>query len=187
VTDPDEFKSLRRLVLASLGRNVLHFQRVEAQLKRLLLICEFAAPSSEFAVRLADRAAEIRTKTMGTLANELDTRLYGTLVEPEVQASITELFVYIGFRVDADPDYVARQKKMLSDLVQERNSLIHQDLADFDPNSEESCRRWITRLDEQNDRIITLHKELQLFLDTHNEAARQILAAIESDEFREKL
>ena len=184
MTETDEFKSLRRLALASLGRNVLHYQRVEAQLKRLLLICDFAAPSSDFTARLADRAAELRTKTMGNLANELHTRLYGTFAEPEVQASITELFVLIALRVDADPDYVARQKRMLNDLVSERNTLIHQDLADFDPNSEESCRRWITRLDEQNDRIITLHKELQILLDIHNEAAWHILVQIVSGEHR---
>jgi len=121
---------------------------------------------------------------MGNLANELHAGLYGTPAEPEVQSSITELFVRIGFRVNADPGYVAQQKKMLNDLVLERNSLIHQDLADFDPNSEDSCRRWITRLDEQNDRIIVIHKELQLLLDTHNEVARHMLAAMESDEFR---
>ena len=76
---------------------------------------------------------------------------------------------------------------MLENLVQERNSLIHQELADFDANSEESCRRWITRLDEQNERIIALHKELQQLLDVHSEAAKHILGALESKEFRQGL
>jgi hypothetical protein len=187
VAETKEFKSLRRLALASLGRNVLHFQRVETQLKRLVLICDFAAPGSEFHARLADRAAELRTTTMGNLAKELHARLYGTPAEPEVEESITELFVQIGLRIKADPDYVTQQKKRLSDLVVERNNLIHQDLAGFDPNSEESCRQWITRLDEQNERIITLHKELQQLLDLHNEAAKQIQVAVESDEFRRGL
>ena len=183
----EEFKSLRRLALASLGRNVVHYQRVEAQLKRLVLICDFTASHSDFAARLKDRTAELRTTTMGNLAKELHTRLYGTPPEPELQESITELFVSIGLRVNADPDYVAQQKKMLSDLVLERNSLIHQDLADFDPNSEESCRRWITRLDEQNERIVTLHKGLQQLLDVHSEAAKHLLVALESEEFRQGL
>ena len=63
----------------------------------------------------------------------------------------------------------------------ERNNLIHQDLAGFDPNSEESCRKWITRLDKQNERIVTLHKELQQLLDVHNEAAEQMQVAVESE------
>ncbi len=187
MTGTEEFKALRRLALASLGRNVLHFQRVEAQLKRLVLICDFAASRSEFGSRFADRAAELRTTTMGNLAKELHKHLYGTPAEPEAEESITEVFIRIGLRVDADPNYVAQQKKMLENLVQERNALIHQELAGFDPNSEESCRRWITRLDEQNERIIALHKELQQLLDVHNEAAKHILVALESKEFRQGL
>jgi hypothetical protein len=181
--ESEEFKSLRRRALASLGRNVLHFQRVETQLKRLVLICDFAAPGREFRTRLAERAEELRTTTMGNLAKELHARLFGTPAEPQVQESITELFIQIGLRIDADPDYVTRQKKVLNDLVLERNSLIHQDLNGFDANSEESCRHWIARLDKQNERIVALHKELQHLLDLHNEAAKQILVALDFEEF----
>lgn len=184
MTESEEFKSLRRLALASLGRNVLHFQRVETQLKRLVLICDFAAPDREFHTRLADRATELRTTTMGNLAKELHLRLFGTAAEPEAQESITELFVQIGFRIEADPDYVTQQKNVLRDLVLERNNLIHQDLNGFDPDSEESCRQWITRLDKQNERIVALHKELQQLLDLHCEAAKHILVALDSEEFR---
>src|SRR5205085_8937566 len=113
--------------------------------------------SGDFLPRLADRVAELRKNTMGKLVNELHTPLYCTPAELEVQEPITELFVRIGLRVDANPNYIAQQKKMLDDLVQERNALIHQDLADFDPNSAESCRRWITRLDEQNERIVSIY------------------------------
>jgi hypothetical protein len=184
VAETEEFKSLRRLALASLGRNVLHFQRVKTQLERLVLICDFAAPGSEFHARFADRAAELRTTTMGSLAKELHASLYGTPAEPEVEESITELFVQIGLRIKADPDYVTQQKKRLSDLVVERDNLIHQDLASFDPSSAESCRQWITRLDKQDERIVALHKELQQLLYLHSEAAKQILVAVESDELR---
>ncbi len=187
VTEAEEFKALRRLALASLGRNVLHFQRVEAQLKRLVLICDFAASSSDFASRFVERATQLRTTTMGKLAKELHNHLYGTPAEPESEESITEVFIRISLRVDADPNYVAQQKKMLENLVRERNALIHQELAGFDPTSEESCRRWITRLDEQNERIIALHKELQQLLDLHNEAAEHILVAFESKEIRRGL
>lgn len=117
VTEPDDFKSLRRLALASLGRNILHFQRVEAQLKRLVLLCDFTAPHGSFAVHHAERVAELRTTTMGNLVNELHQRLYGKPAEPALQDSITEVVVRIQFRVDADADYVAAQKKSLCDLV----------------------------------------------------------------------
>lgn len=179
----EEFKSLRRLALASLGRNVLHFQRVEAQLKRLVLVCDFMATRDELAVRHNERVAELRMTTMGNLVNEFHKRLYGKPVEPEIRESITQVFVRVQFRVEAEPDYVARQQKRLSDLVLERNNLIHHDLAEFDPSSEESCRHWIAHLDEQNERIVAQHRELQDLLDLHSEAAKQIFAFIQSDEF----
>ena len=117
---------------------------------------------------------------MGVVVNELHTRLYGTPAEPEAQESITEAYVQVQLRVDADPSFVAQQKKLLSGLVQERNALIHEDLADFDPSSKESCRRWITRLDEQNARILDRHKELKQLLDITSEAAQHLLVDIES-------
>jgi hypothetical protein len=183
VTETEEFKSLRRLALASLGRNVLHFQRVEAQLKRLVLVCDFMATRDDLAARHNERVAELRMTTMGNLVNELHKRLYGKPVEPDIQESITQIFVRVQFRVEADPDYVARQRKKLSDLVLERNNLVHQDLAEFDPSSEESCRRWIARLNEQDEQIVAQHRELQDLLDVHNEAAKKIFALIQSDEF----
>ena len=36
-------------------------------------------------------------------------------------------------------------------VVNERNALIHDMLATFDPGSDESCQRLIVTLDEQND------------------------------------
>lgn len=184
MTETGEFKALQRLALASLGRNILHFQRVEAQLKRLVLLCDFVSPRSEFAERHAERVDELRTTTMGNLVKELHQRLYGKPAEPEVQEPIREVVIGVGLRVNRDADYIDLQKKRLKDLVHERNNLIHQDLAEFDPNAEESCRRWITRLDEQNERIEAQHRELKQLLDLHNEAAKHILTFMQSGEYR---
>ena len=84
----------------------------------------------------------------------------------------------------AGKEAVIRPRRELKDLVHERNNLIHQDLAEFDPNAEESCRRWITRLDEQNERIEAQHRELKQLLDLHNEAAKHILTFMQSEEYR---
>jgi hypothetical protein len=69
VTEAEEFKSIRRLALASLGRNVLHFQRLEAQLKLLLLFCDFQSPIAQFAANHKRKAESVRMKTMGAVLN----------------------------------------------------------------------------------------------------------------------
>ncbi len=43
---------------------------------------------------------------MGNLAKELHKHLYGTPAKAEFQESITEVFIRIGLRMEADPDYV---------------------------------------------------------------------------------
>jgi hypothetical protein len=182
VPQTEEFKALSRMALACLGRNVLHFQRLETQLKCLVLICDVAAPQDDFASALGKRAEELRTTTMGNLVNELHQQLYGKPAEAEDRASISKLAVRIQFRLDGDPNYIAQQKKKLGDLVQERNNLIHQDLAEFDPNSEESCRRWIVRLDEQNARVEAQVREFQQLLNIQNEGMRHLMASNQAGE-----
>ena len=59
----------------------------------------------------------------------------------------------ISFRIEADQNVKKTYKRILSDLVSERNQLIHRDLANFDSNSAEYCRKLIASLDEQNERL----------------------------------
>jgi len=184
VTETEEFKSLRRLALASLGRNVLHFQRLEAQLKLLVLICDFQSPLDQFEANHKRKAESIRTKTMGTVVSELHERLFGKPTDPQTTKAITEASLAIGFRVDADPNYLNQQKQKLNDLVIERNQLIHQDLAAFDPASAESCRHWITRLDEQNERILIQLKAAQQLVNTCRQAFQELLTAMNSEPWR---
>ena len=184
MTDAEDFKSLRRLALASLGRNVLHFQRLEAQLKLLVLFCDFQSPLDQVAANHKKQAEKIRMKTMGTLVSELHERLYGQPPDPQTTQDITEASLAIGFRVDADPDYLDQQKQKLNALVIERNELVHQGLAAFDPSSAESCRHWITRLDEQNERILAQLKAVQHLVETCKQAFQELLTAMNSEAWR---
>jgi hypothetical protein len=184
LTETAEFKSLRRLALASLGRNVLHFQRLEVQLKLLVLFCDFQSPLDQFAANRKKRAESIRMKTMGTVVSELHERLYGKPTDPQTSKALTEASLAIGFRVDADPKYLVQQKQKLNALVVERNRLIHQDLATFDPASAESCRQWIMRLDDQNERILAQLKAVQHLVNTCKQAFQELLTAMNSEAWR---
>jgi hypothetical protein len=180
VSEAGDFKSLRRLALASLGRNVLHFQRLEAQLKLLTLFCDFQSPLKDVAANHKLQLA--RMKTLGGLVSELNTRLYGKPSDPKTTKEIAEAWLTVQFRVDADPKYIREQSRKLQDLVKERNRLIHHDLSDFDPSSAESCRRWITRLDEQNERIMERLKAVQQLVDQLREGFTKILEAMQTEE-----
>lgn len=171
--ESEEFKSIRRLALASLGRNVLHFHRLETELKRLKDLCEFQSPSGSTANEPGKRT---RPKSMGLVVSELHEHLYKkpNLAGPSVR---------LQFRVTAPPEYIAKQKAKLAALVNERNQLIHHDLSKFNPTSEQSCRRWITRLDKQNERILMEIKVARQLVDTIGE----MLAALTCRSFEGKI
>lgn len=184
MTQTEDFKSLRRLALASLGRNVLHFQRLEAHLKLLLLFCDFQSSIDQFAANHKKQAESIRMKTMGTVVSQLHAQLYGKPADPQTTKALTKASLAIEFRIEVAPGEPGQEKQKLSDLVTERNRLIHQDLANFDPDSAESCRHWITRLDEQNERILIQLKDAQQLVDTCKQAFQELRAAMDSEEWR---
>jgi len=184
VTDAEDFKSLRRLALASLGRNVLHFQRLEAQLKLLALFSDLQAPLDQFAANHRKKAEGLRTKTMGKVVNALHQSIYEKPPDLQTTAAIAKASLSVSFRIAVGPGDLRQEKQSLEDLVKERNQLIHHDLAGFNPDSVESCRRWITRLDEQNDRIVIQVKYAQRLVDTCKQAFREIMVALDSEEWR---
>lgn len=180
VTDRKEATPLQKNALASLGRNVLHFHRLESQMKLLALFCEFQSPVDEFTANYKKMAERVRVKTLGMVVSELHESLYGKPPDLQTAKGITEASLTIGFRVDADTNYINRQKQKLNDLVAERNQLIHHDLAGFDPTSADSCRDWITRLDQQNERILLQLNATQQLIDICKQAFQKMLPAMES-------
>ncbi len=187
MTETEELKSLQNKAIASLGRNVLHFQHLEAQLKLLALFCDFQSPLDQFTANHIKMAERVRVKTLGMVVSELHESLYGKPADLLTAKGITEASLAIGFRVDADPEYLNQQKQKLSDLVLERNQLIHHDLASFDPNSAGSCRDWIIRLDEQNERILVQLKAVEQLIKTGKESFQALHAFLDSDKYRSQL
>jgi hypothetical protein len=153
-------------------------------LKLLTLFCDFESSVDGFAANHQLRLAKIRTKTFGALVSELNQCVHEKPIEPKVIRTTGEAWLTFGFRVDADPQFVSKQKRKLQDLVDERNRLIHHDLADFDPASSESCRNWICRLDEQNQRILEQLKVAQQLVNQCREAFGKIVSAMETDEWK---
>jgi hypothetical protein len=185
VSESKQATPLQKKALASLGRNVLHFQRLEAQLKLLALFCDFQSPLDQFTANHKKKAERVRLKTLGILVSELHESLYGKPPDLLTAKGITEASLAIGFRVDADPEYLNQQRQKLSDLVLERNRLIHHDLAAFNPDSSDSCRILIARLDEQNDRVLIQLKAVQQLVNTCKQCFQSLLAAMNSKEWRQ--
>ena len=157
----EEFKSLQRKALASLGRNVLHFHRLEFRLRLLLLVSDYEGPPTQFAQFLRKRARKLHKSSLGSLAEEWNVNFSQSGAHLTCENALPDSYMALRFRAETTPEHAKAMKRELRSLVRERNRLIHKDLTTFDPSSTESCRKLIVFLDEQNQRIVSQIKVLE--------------------------
>jgi hypothetical protein len=120
---------------------------------------------------------------MGDLAQSFHRNVYGDGPKSDAPKDLSAPWFSTFFKVETDPKTVKAHKQALSILVSERNKLIHQDLASFDHNSAEHCRRLINVLDEQNIRILNELEQLKSILAVFKELVGDLQSWIESDDF----
>jgi len=85
----------------------------------------------------------------------------------------------------SDSDFLNAQKQDLSDIVLERNKLIHEYLAPLDTSSIEDYYKLISLLDEQNPRLLAHLENLGWMLTSFMEGLKDIQAFAKSPDFHE--
>lgn len=135
------------LTLQKIGRNVLHFQRMESMLKFLITRSYIEVNIDEFQNNISDNINKSSKKTMGSLVKEYVNKIYLG------QQSIDSQKFSLQFIVNADENFIQERKNELEELVEKRNLLIHQMLSDLDQTSLESCKKLSNALDSQENKI----------------------------------
>ena len=72
-------------------------------------------------------------------------------------------------------------------IVSERNRLIHKMLINFDATSDDSCKRLLSDLDVQAERLRPEYDNLLGLLENFYEGKKELAKAMLSEEFRSKL
>src|SRR4030095_12678327 len=85
-----------------------------------------------------------------------------------------QIIISFGFELPMTPEYFDQLSGELESLAQERNSLIHLDLAQLNFENETQCTALSIQLNAQNDRIIRATKFLGPILAQMEELARLI-------------
>jgi hypothetical protein len=181
VTDTEELKSLQSKALGSLGRNVLHFHRLELRLKLLLLLSDYEGPPGNCVAFLKKRAGILRKTTLGPLAKAWNAKVLPFGAPSRTGKTLPDSHMALRFRAETKPEHAKAMKRQLRSIVAERNRLIHQDLTTFDPNSGESCRKLIALLDKQNQRIIPQIKALEQLHSAAVAGFQTLLDSLRSD------
>ncbi len=167
--EPIDIEVIRTEALKKLGRNIINFSKIESGLKYLLAFSQFEETeetiSEQFHRNLAKRHKQ--KQTLGSLVHEFNKNVVvdASPVETKTAASSSGISFYLKVIYD-DPDFLKAQKLALSNIVLERNKLIHEDLAFLEPNCAEDYCNLIKLLDEQNPRLGAQLEKLGWIIDS---------------------
>lgn len=179
----DYVAALRDDALRKIGRNVVNFQKVEGCLKVLVAISNIQGTPADLEPRQLKNGVRLRRIPMGELAQSFHRNVYGDGPKSDAPEDLSALWISASLKLEADPKTVKARKQALSKLVSERNKLIHQELASFDHNSAENCRRLINVLDDQNTRILDELEQMKSIFAMVKEFAGDLRTWVESDDF----
>ena len=179
-TNQDErLLSIRNEVFRKAGRNLYLFQQVEKLLKHLNTISYLAGPVSEIQQITQKKMEESHLSNMGPLVRNLIENIYTTAEKLKAeQASneslgdIKEVHVRTRFNIETTSEYIETKRKILKDLVDERNHLVHTIFSDV---NHESIDRYIeidALLDEQRERIVAEHEYLRVLVNGFAESSK---------------
>jgi hypothetical protein len=173
--------TVRDAALQKIGRNVVNFQKMEAMLKFILTFSNFAAPITQTGKHLTNQAKRVRSISMGVLVNQASKALQDE--RPPMPQDPKEIWVSHSFTFEDGNSDPRMWRKVMREVVRERNKLIHQMLASFNPSSIESCNVLCAVLDEQRDRIVPAYEHLQSIVkairESHKELAENADAIVE--------
>lgn len=182
----DRANELRDEALRKIGRNLVNFQRFERALKLVVVGSNIRGYASQLAKAHREKAKDTDRKPMGWLVEELFKTAYASdMPDQSAPTELNEVWMSFSFRFELDEDAIRARKRELSDLVRQRNSLIHRSLASFNPDSPESCRQLILVLDEQNDSLEPHYNSLISIIGDIREAQKDVLKRLE-DQLREQ-
>ena len=150
----DQLEPHKTAVLLRVGRNVVIFARLEAQISSLA-----ARTRISVGISLPDmkpiqvRSERKRKLSLGKLLDQLCANLFEDQEPLSPPRGYGGAWASHSFRIEMPKSEQKEWKRDLLSLVRERNHLIHAALAPLDLNSVEATRAFSEHLDDQYDRL----------------------------------
>lgn len=146
--------AIKGIAPRKIGRNVVKFQKIEAMLKVFVSRTNFKGPIGKSAEILEDRKHLVQKQSLGKLAKDyLKSLSSKTGRVHECPEDRGQAWASLSVKVKNEDERSPQQMAAFNILLSERNRLIPQMPADFDPNSTHSGMALITELDKQNEII----------------------------------
>lgn len=146
-----------------IGRNLLLLQKIEYLLKYIVTHANLSAPANKFKEIAKQKEDNIKGQTMGIVLSQFLAHMNTTSDNDIEDSDLEENSVHVSFDIQFNYNEVEleRKKIMLTEILKERNYLVHHLIIDFDEDSHESCQSIENKLDKQRDKILVELNDLQ--------------------------
>ncbi|WP_404786316.1 hypothetical protein [Altericista sp. CCNU0014] len=182
--EPLDIELVRTEALRKLGRNIINLSKIEGTLKYLLSLTQIDKLSTSTLNQLEANQERFRKQTLGKLVQKLHNTVLVDDNQSKPQLDSSESGMSLSFKVTySDSAVLNIQKQALSEIVVERNKLIHQDLALLDTTSIQDYYKLIHLLDEQNPRLLAHLENLGWMLTSSIDGLKDIQEFTKSSDF----
>lgn len=148
----------------AIGRNVVNFQRLEQMLKLVVQMVPISSPLETFTTTIEKQKTKCERLTLGGAVRKwIETSDPANKQLPESQPD-DPIMIHLGIDVSWKEGSFERLSRELESLAQERNRLIHLDLAQIDFDNEVECTKLKHLLDAQNARIEKARRTIEPIL-----------------------
>lgn len=189
-----ELEDLKNEVLRGIGWNILILQKMEGMLKFIVSFTGVIAMTDDFATPVEGltksnrrRRKKVEQMSMGRLVESFSkTLLSGEAGSGEKEREGHPLKIEVSYSFE-DPTFVNQLKETLSEVVRDRNNLVHKRLIYFDPSSIESVQELLEELDSQRARIKPQYETLAAIFSNLRDFQRDFEVYSKSESFTDDL
>ncbi len=166
-----------------IGRNLLLIQKLEYQLKYIVLHSIVSGHPSELNDIKNTREENLSKMSMGQVLNQyLDHVNPSKENNQEIPSSNNDIHMTIEYTYDISKEKFEEKEKLLLDIRNERNDLVHHLILEYNEKSIDSLKNIEHKLDEQKNRLLPELKNLHNIIEAMKKATNLVTKLIKSDQ-----
>lgn len=180
----DLVEKARNTVFQKIGRNVCNLQGLEQRMKLLVILYSGVyGTASEAKAFMGKLEKSLAKKSMGLVAKELFQSVFGEPKNIEAPDNPDQLWMSIKPSVDLKKEDIQSLEQAMSNIIQERNNLIHYNASKHDLKTIVGCHNYADELEAQSERIKAMFLTLDGFIEQSLKARKLMAEYMDTDEF----
>lgn len=172
-------------VQRKIGRNLLLIQKIEYLLKYIVLHSKISGHPSQLNDIKKNRHEKLSKMSMGQVLSQYLDHINPLMENNQENPNYEGDSVHVSYEIDFNfsKEQFEKKENLLSDILKERNDLVHHLILDLNESSIKSCIDIENKLDEQKNRLLPELKQLQTMIQVMEKARNRFKENLESGFF----